>query len=121
HFSLSMAILACAVVLHHRAGRPDGARAVPLVPDPTARMGGVLVAAAALVVCLGTVVTGSGPHPGSNGDQVVDRLPFDLHDVARLHGAAVMVFLVLVLVTIAALVQARAPRPVLRRAEGLLV
>jgi len=120
HFSLSMAILACAVVLHHRAGRPDQARAVPLVPEPVRRMGGLLVAAAALVVLLGTVVTGSGPHPGSSGDQVVKRLPFDLHDVARVHGGAVMLFLALVLVTITALLQGRAPRPVLHRAEALL-
>ena len=120
HFGLSMAILACAVVLHHRAGRPDDGRPVPLAPPPIAPMGGLLVAATALVVLLGTVVTGAGPHPGSNGDQVVARLQFNLHDVARLHGVAVMILLALVVTTVAALVQARAPRAVLRRAEGLL-
>jgi cytochrome c oxidase assembly protein subunit 15 len=120
HFSLSMAILACAVVLHHRAGRPDAARPVSVVDGSLVRMGGLLIAAAALVVFLGTVVTGSGPHPGSSGDQIVDRLPFDLHTVARLHGIAVMIFLGFVVVTVGALAQARAPRAVLHRAEALL-
>jgi cytochrome c oxidase assembly protein subunit 15 len=123
HFLLSMLILWCAVVLHHRAGEPDataGRGRVAVVDGTTWRLGRVLVAAAAVVVVMGTVVTGTGPHPGSSGDQLVDRLPFSLHDVARIHGALVMVFLALVLWTIARLVRAGAPGRVRRRSEWLL-
>jgi cytochrome c oxidase assembly protein subunit 15 len=123
HFLLSMLILWCAVVLHHRAGEPDataGRGRVAVVDGTTWRLGRVLVAAAAVVVVMGTVVTGTGPHPGSSGDQLVDRLPFSLHDVARIHGALVMVFLALMLWTIARLVRAGAPGRVRRRSEWLL-
>jgi cytochrome c oxidase assembly protein subunit 15 len=123
HFLLSMLILWCAVVLHHRAGEPDataGRGRVAVVDGTTWRLGRVLAAAAAVVVVMGTVVTGTGPHPGSSGDQLVDRLPFSLHDVARIHGALVMVFLALVLWTIARLVRAGAPGRVRRRSEWLL-
>lgn len=123
HFLLSMLILWCAVVLHHRAGEPDataGRGRVAVVDGTTWRLGRVLVAAAAVVVVMGTVVTGTGPHPGSSGDQLVDRLPFSLHDVARIHGALVMAFVALVLWTIARLVRAGAPGRVRRRSEWLL-
>jgi cytochrome c oxidase assembly protein subunit 15 len=124
HFLLSMLILWCAVVLHHRAGEPDetagGDRAV-VVDETTRRLGRLLVLAAGVVVFMGTVVTGTGPHPGSSGDQLVDRLPFSLHDVARIHGALVMAFLALVLVTIARLVRAGAPGRVRRQSEWLLL
>jgi heme a synthase len=120
HFLLSMTILACGVVLHHRAGLPDDPHHRPVADPALARLGRLVVAGAAVVVVLGTIVTGSGPHPGSNGSQVVKRLPFALHTVARIHGSAVMAFLALVLVTVALLVRWRAPRPVLRRAEVLV-
>jgi cytochrome c oxidase assembly protein subunit 15 len=123
HFLLSMLILWCAVVLHHRAGEPDGTvggARVAVVDETARRLGRLLVVAAAVVVFMGTVVTGTGPHPGSSGDQLVDRLPFSLHDVARIHGALVMSFVALVLWTIARLVRAGAPGRVRRRSEWLL-
>jgi cytochrome c oxidase assembly protein subunit 15 len=119
-----MLILWCAVVLHHRAGEPDdtvGGARVAVVDETARRLGRLLVVAAAVVVFMGTVVTGTGPHPGSSGDQLVDRLPFSLHDVARIHGALVMAFLALVLVAIARLVRTGAPGRVRRRSEWLLL
>src|SRR4051812_27089620 len=113
HFILSMLLLADATVLHHRAGLPDPpAVDGALVPPELRAMSSLLIAAAALVLFLGTVVTATGPHPGSNGDQVVDRLPFSLHRVAQLHGIAVMLFLVMTLVTALLLVRASAPATV---------
>src|SRR5436190_3166831 len=127
HFIVSMLLLADATVLFHRAGWPDGlaggppARPVPIVPPDVRSMGRLLVVAAALVVFLGTVVTASGPHPGSHGDQVVDRLPFSLHRVAQLHGVAVMLFLAMTVAAVWLMVRSRVPAAVLRRAEVLLV
>ena len=97
HFVTSMLLLADAVVLHHRAGLPDGCRLVPAVARPVERMGWVLVALCAIAVGAGTVVTGAGPH---GGDEKVRRLGFAITDVARIHGITVMVFLVAVLGTL---------------------
>src|SRR3954471_16127650 len=133
HFIVSMVLVLDAVVLHHRAGRPDGpampggppkgavppAPVTPVVPGQIVTMGRLLVVAAAVVLFLGTIVTASGPHPGSNGDQVVERLAFSLHNVARLHGIGVMLFLAMTLATIWALVRSGAPASALRRAEVL--
>jgi cytochrome c oxidase assembly protein subunit 15 len=116
HFLLSMAILADAVVLHHRAGLPDGpTRAV--VGGTLVRMGRLVVVAAGVAVFLGTVVTGTGPH---GGDEKVARLPFFLPDVARFHGISVMLLLALVLVTLWRLRRERAPDSLLRLGEVLL-
>ena len=118
HFVLSMVLVANAVVLHHRAGQPDGAtgsRAHELRP-----LGTGLVAWAAVVLALGTVVTGSGPHAGSNEGELVERLPFVVRDVARLHGAAVWIFLALALYTVWRAHRDRAGADVQRRGTVLV-
>ncbi len=81
HFLLSMVLLANAVLLHHRAGLgdPPPARRVP------SRATTVLMVATAVVLAAGTLVTGSGPHTGSL-DEPIDRLPFELRDIARVHS-----------------------------------
>ncbi len=100
HFLLSMVILADAVVLHDRAGRPDDARPTrsrSVADGDVRRLGSLAVVAAGLVLFLGTVVTSSGPH---GGDENAERLQFALPDVARFHGASVILFLALTLVTL---------------------
>jgi cytochrome c oxidase assembly protein subunit 15 len=127
HFLLSMVLIWNAVVLHDRAGRPDrrpdeppdepAARARTVDRDQ-ARMTRLLTVMAALVLFLGTLVTSSGPH---GGDERAQRLPFALHQVTRLHGAAVMVFLVMTGLVVLSLVRGGAPAVILRRAEVLLL
>lgn len=119
HFLLSMVILADAVVLHDRAGRPDdAARPRPVVADgDVRRLGSLAVVAAGLVLFLGTVVTSSGPH---GGDENAERLQFALPEVARFHGASVILFLGLVLVTLWRLRSSAAAAAVLRRGEVVL-
>jgi heme a synthase len=125
HFLLSMVLLADAVALHDRAGRPDpvpdpdpGDLPPPAVADrDLRRLGSLTVAAAGLVLFLGTVVTSSGPH---GGDENAERLQFALPEVARLHGVAVVLFLGLTLVTLWRLRAAGAPAGVLRRGEVVL-
>jgi len=95
HFLLSMALLADAVVLHHRAGLPDEPwTARPLAGQGQTRVARLVLAATAVVVVLGTVVTSSGPH---GGDVRAKRLSFTVHDTARVHGTAVMALLALTL------------------------
>lgn len=96
HFLVSMVLVAGAVAVHHRvSGRPVDPDAAT---DPRwRRLAGVLVALAAVVLVLGTVVTGAGPHAGDPG---TPRLVLDIRSVARLHAGAVWL---LVATTVAAL------------------
>jgi heme a synthase len=116
HMLMSMVLLANAVVLHHRAGRPAGPTR-PAVGRDVLALGRLEVAAAALVIFLGTIVTSSGPH---GGDEHAERLPFLLPDVARLHGAGVVLFLIVTLVTLWRLRRDGVDRGILRRSEILL-
>ena len=116
HFLLSMVLLANAVVLHHRSGRPAGPTR-PAVGSDLLGLGRLEVAVAVLVIFLGTIVTSSGPH---GGDEDAERLPFLLPDVARLHGIAVMLFLAVTVVTLWKLRRAGADPQILRRSEVLL-
>jgi cytochrome c oxidase assembly protein subunit 15 len=117
HFLLSMVLIADAVVLHHRAGRPAGPTR-PAGGEDLLTLGRLEVAVAALTLFLGTIVTSSGPH---GGDENAERLPFLLTDVARLHGIAVMLFLAVTLVVLWKLRQAGVDRELQRRSEVLLI
>ena len=117
HFLLSMVLLWCAVVLHHRAGRPDDEVAV--VPDDPelVRVSRLVMGVAVVVVFLGTVVTASGPH---GGDEKAERFGFDPADVTRLHGISVVLFLLLVVYTVYGMLRTGASAELVRRAEVLL-
>ncbi len=94
HFLVSLVLVWNAVVLHHRSGWPD---ATPTLPVPIAVVGHarLMGLATIAVIVSGTIVTGSGPHTGSlDVDEPIDRLPFDLPDVARIHSALVWVLLI---------------------------
>jgi cytochrome c oxidase assembly protein subunit 15 len=93
HYLLSAALVANAVLLHHRASEPEGARRPRATPELLARSRALLGLATAVLVT-GTLVTGSGPH---SGDEAADRLPFAVVTVARVHSGAVWLFLVAVL------------------------
>ncbi|HEV3365691.1 MAG TPA: COX15/CtaA family protein [Acidimicrobiia bacterium] len=118
HFVLSMVLVANAVVLHHRAGWPDTAG--PGQASDLRPLGSWLVGWAAVVLFLGTVVTGSGPHAGSNEGQFVERLPFVVRDVARIHAVAVWILLALALYGVWRAYRDRAPADVQRRGAVML-
>tara|TARA_Y100000746_G_scaffold198442_1_gene181687 strand:- start:471 stop:1046 length:576 start_codon:yes stop_codon:yes gene_type:complete len=104
-----------AVELDHRSRLPD--RATKSLPAKTLkRLTKFLLAIGVVVIVTGTIVTGSGPHSGAEKQQIlealenqgeipaistieveVERLPFDVPDVARIHGISVMIFLLLTL------------------------
>lgn len=117
HFLLAMAMLAAAVVLHWRAGQPDGASPRPLVGPELRRLGGLIVATTALVVLLGSVVTAAGPH---GGDENAVRLDVPLRAAAQLHGATVVLLLVMVAAMSILLRRSKAPAEVRRRGAVLM-
>ncbi len=120
HFLLSIVLLADAIVLVHRAGRPDTPGA-PVVSRRIVVLGRWLLGLVTLVLFTGTVVTGAGPHSGGGAKDNVERLDLRIPDAARLHGATVMVFLAAVLLMLWFLHRDGAPRGVVQRVTWLLV
>jgi cytochrome c oxidase assembly protein subunit 15 len=100
HFLLSMVLIANAVVLVHRSD-PVALQARSAAAATLRILSRVIVGVASVAVFTGTIVTASGPH---GGDEGVERLNFDLPNVARIHGATVVV---LVCTTLLLLTMAR--------------
>lgn len=96
HFLVSMGLVAAASYLwfarHESAEAP-----VPLVPPLVTRLAWVTTGVGGLVLFLGTLVTGSGPHSGDADEPA--RFGFDARTISWLHADVVMLFLGLVVAT----------------------
>ncbi len=119
HFVASMAIVAGTVALVVRAGDPGDRPVHRLVPRPVGILAWALVAVSALLVLLGVVVTGSGPHSGDASAE--HRYPFDPRTVAWLHADVVLLFVGLLVGLLVALAVVRAPRRAVFRTWLLLL
>ena len=106
HFLLAIALIAIALVMHHRASNGGEPRQLA-VPHDTLTLARAVYALTIWVLVVGTLVTAAGPH---GGDVKARRLGWPLGDVARVHGISVDVLVALTLVLIVALVRVRAPR-----------
>ncbi|HAX05299.1 MAG TPA: hypothetical protein DCX77_06430 [Acidimicrobiaceae bacterium] len=94
HFLLSMVLVWNSVVLEEIA-QPSNDTSAPSLVSRNLRYQALAVgAAAATVIVTGTIVTASGPH---GGDENVARLGFSFPDVARIHGSAVVLLVLLTL------------------------
>ena len=86
HLVLSVALIIACVTMVHDAGERK-----PVAAPRRVRLGSRIVFWGSLVMMyLGTVVTGAGPH---SGDGSAQRNGFDLSEVARLHSLALWVTL----------------------------
>ncbi|CAL2061721.1 heme A synthase [Streptomyces sp. TR1341] len=92
HFLLATALTTVAVVMWQRTREGDAAPR-PLVGKAVVQLVWFLVVAAVLLIAVGTVVTGAGPHAGDSSD--VQRIPIDWETVAKLH--AVLAWIVVTL------------------------
>jgi cytochrome c oxidase assembly protein subunit 15 len=120
HFLVSLGAVWNAAVLYERAceaANPGGARRL-LAVDSVVLACRLLLVAAAVVIVTGTVVTGSGPHAG---DSRAARLDLVVGDVARAHGAAVILFLGLTLLVLGMARRGDAAPSVTQRLSVLLV
>ena len=108
HFGLSMALIAGCVALVVRSGDQSDAKPVLLVRKEVRVLTWVLVAMTALVVMLGTIVTGSGPHSGDA--KAENRYDFDPRMVSWLHADVVLLFIGLVIALLLALHLTNGPR-----------
>ena len=94
HFLVSMVLVATSAYIVFRAQEPPGDR--PLAVHPIVeRLAWATCAVASLVLLLGTVVTGSGPHSGDADEPA--RFGFDPRTISWLHADAVMLFIGLVI------------------------
>ncbi|MFD1659822.1 heme A synthase [Streptomyces caeni] len=92
HFLLTSALITVATLMWQRAREGD-APPRPLVGKAVQQLVWFLVVASTLLLVVGTVVTGAGPHAGDSSD--VERMPVDWETVAKLH--AVLAWIVVTL------------------------
>ena len=118
HFLVSIAIIAGTVALVVRSGDPGDRPVVSLVPRGAQGLAWALVGVSALVVVLGVLVTGSGPHSGDADAE--NRYPFDPRTVSWLHADVVLLFLGLLVGLLVVLVVVHGPVRAQRRAWLLL-
>jgi cytochrome c oxidase assembly protein subunit 15 len=109
HFLVSAALIAAAAYLFFARTERD-VPPVPMVPHAVTLLARATCVVGAVVLVLGTVVTGTGPHSGDAREPA--RYPFDARTVSWLHADVVMLFLGLVVaVWVAARVTGRTPAP----------
>jgi cytochrome c oxidase assembly protein subunit 15 len=113
HLLLSMAMVGVAVLFLHRLDHP----AATWRRGPTAALAWVLLASAWVVLFLGTVVTGAGPHAG---DAETPRNGLDTLETSQLHADSVFLFVGLSIGMAFLLAATRGRGPALRAALVLL-
>ncbi|MGY1826502.1 COX15/CtaA family protein [Blastococcus sp. SYSU DS0541] len=116
HFLVSMGLVALTTVLWLRSREPGVGQ--PLLKPPFRLLVGAIAVVTALVLVMGTVVTGSGPH---SGDPDAGRTGLDPELVSHLHADAVFLLLGLTVALLVALYATDSPGRVRRAARDLLV
>ncbi|PTM91795.1 cytochrome c oxidase assembly protein subunit 15 [Streptomyces sp. VMFN-G11Ma] len=118
HFLLSSALIAVATLMWHRSREGDGSPR-PLVGKPVQQLVWFLVLASVLLIAVGTVVTGAGPHAGDSKE--VDRIPIDWETVAKLHAVLAWIVVTLTFALWFILKAVDAPKGPLSRTRELFV
>ena len=90
HLLLSMAVIAACVALVQFSGEPGDPPGTPVTRTATRYLGNALIAVTSVIIVMGTVVTGSGPHAG---DSRTVRLDLDPRLVSWLHADVVLLFI----------------------------
>ncbi|MFJ3901833.1 heme A synthase [Streptomyces sp. NPDC090025] len=118
HFLAANSLLTVAVITWHRTGEGDGTPK-PRVPKPVRKLGWAITLVSAVLIVLGTTVTGSGKHAGDSSD--VPRMPWDWTDAAHVHAVAAWALCALALAMWLVLRMVDAPDDTRDRARDLLV
>ncbi|MFI1163640.1 heme A synthase [Streptomyces sp. NPDC020801] len=118
HFLLSTALIAVATVMWQRTREGDAAPR-PLVGTAVRQLVWFLVAASVLLIAVGTVVTGAGPHAGDSKE--VDRIPIDWETVAKLHAVLAWIVVTLTFALWFVLKAVDAPKGPLHRTRDLFL
>ncbi|MFE0177833.1 heme A synthase [Streptomyces sp. NPDC059002] len=118
HFLLSTALIAVATTMWQRTREGDAAPR-PLVGKAVVQLVWFLVAASVLLIAIGTIVTGSGPHAGDSSD--VPRMGFDWETVSKLHAVLAWIVVTLTFALWFVLKAVDAPRGPLARTRDLFL
>ncbi|MCU1432407.1 MAG: cytochrome oxidase assembly [Actinotalea sp.] len=121
HFLISMALVAASTALLRRHAEGDGAPQ-PVVAPLVRTLSWAVAASSVVVLVLGVVVTGSGPHSGD--EEVAYRFALDPVAISRMHAAAVWLYVagVVALVVLTGRAgRSSAPAPGARRAAVVLL
>ena len=116
HFLLSAALVALTTTMWLRSRETGVGQLV--VRRPLARLAAGVAATTAVVLVMGTLVTGSGPH---SGDPETGRTGWDPELVSQLHADAVFLLVGLTIALLVALHATDSPTRVRRAARDLLV
>ncbi|MCQ9183985.1 COX15/CtaA family protein [Streptomyces sp. IBSBF 2953] len=118
HFLAASALIAVAAVMWQRSLEGDGEPRA-LVGKPVRQLVWFLVLASGLLIAVGTVVTGAGPHAGDSSE--VDRMPLDWETVAKLHAVLAWIVVTLTFALWFILKAVDAPKSPLDRTRGLFL
>ncbi|MEU1531874.1 COX15/CtaA family protein [Streptomyces fagopyri] len=118
HFLLSTALITVAAVMWQRTREGSGAPR-PLVGKAVQQLVWCLVAAAVVLIAVGTVVTGAGPHAGDSSE--VDRMHVSWENVAKLHAVLAWIVVTLTFALWFVLKAVDAPRGPLDRTRDLFL
>ena len=116
HFLVSIGLVAITTTMWLRSREPGGGQLVARRPFALLARG--IAATTALVLVIGTLVTGSGPH---SGDPDAGRTGWDPALVSQLHADAVFLLVGLTVALLVALHATDSPGRVRRAARDLLV
>ncbi|WP_018156079.1 COX15/CtaA family protein [Demetria terragena] len=111
HFLASMVLVSFSTYLLYRVTQEGDGPPTAIVPNAVRWVAYGVSSVAALVLVLGTIVTGAGPH---SGDAETPRFDFDVRSVSWLHADAVMLFCGLVVAVLVAVHVLDVPRRVRR-------
>ncbi|MDG4860725.1 COX15/CtaA family protein [Streptomyces sp. T-3] len=118
HFLLSTSLITVATVMFTRLREGD-AEPRPLVGKAVQQLVWFLTVAAGLLVAVGTVVTGAGPHAGDSSE--VHRIPLNWEDVTKLHAVLAWIVVSLTFALWFVLKAVDAPAGPLHRTRELFV
>jgi cytochrome c oxidase assembly protein subunit 15 len=118
HFLLATALTTVAALMWQRTREGDGAPR-PLVGKAVLQLVWFLLAASLLLIAVGTVVTGAGPHAGDSSD--VKRIPVDWETVAKLHAVLAWIVVTLTFALWFVLKAVDAPKGPLARTRDLFL
>lgn len=107
HFLLSIVLIGACVILVRRANEPGDEPVVKYGVGVVRVLSTVLVVVSAVVVILGTIVTGSGPHSGDA--ETPARFNLDPAQMSWLHADAVILFVGLIIAMLVAVSLTQAP------------
>ncbi|MGW6911730.1 COX15/CtaA family protein [Streptomyces sp. NPDC054940] len=118
HFVATSALIAVATVMWQRTREGDAAPR-PLIGKAVQQLVWVLVGASALLILVGTVVTGAGPHAGDSSE--VERMPVDWETVTKLHAVLAWIVVTLTFALWFVLKAVDAPKSPLNRTRDLFL